>query len=67
MIVKATDILKAIQMATKYLNNYLAWFQVLERIHHQRNEVSMNDMIIKGNLIPSVETYDTLRLSNFAV
>ncbi|TVP84516.1 MAG: IS1595 family transposase [Alkalicoccus sp.] len=52
-------------VATKYLNNYLTWFQVLESVHHQRNEVTINDMIIKGNLIPSVETYDTLRLSKF--
>ena len=54
-------------VATKYLNNYLAWFQVLESIHHQRNEVTVNDMIIKGNLIPNIETYDTLRLSKFTV
>nr|WP_202079007.1 IS1595 family transposase [Caldalkalibacillus salinus] len=54
-------------VVTKYLNNYLAWFQVLESIHHQRNEVTMNDMIIKGNLIPNIETYDTLRLSKFTV
>ncbi|ADH98489.1 hypothetical protein Bsel_0967 [[Bacillus] selenitireducens MLS10] len=54
-------------VATKYLNNYLAWFQVLESIHHQRNEVTMKDMIIKGNLIPNKETYDTLRLSKFTV
>lgn len=52
-------------VATKYLNNYLAWFQVLESVHHQRNEVTMKDIIIKGNLIPNVETYDTLRLSKF--
>lgn len=54
-------------VATKYLNNYLAWFQVLESSHHQRNEVTMKDMIIKGNLIPNIETYDTLRLSKFTV
>lgn len=54
-------------VATKYLNNYLAWFQVLESIHHQRNEVTMKDMIVKGNLIPNKETYDTLRLSKFTV
>ncbi|MEC1377231.1 IS1595 family transposase [Heyndrickxia oleronia] len=54
-------------VATEYLNNYLAWFQVLESINHQRNEVTMNDMIIKGNLIPNIETYDTLRLSRFTV
>ncbi|MCM3612679.1 IS1595 family transposase [Planococcus sp. MERTA32b] len=52
-------------VATKYLDNYLTWFQVLEGIHHQRNEVTINDFIIKGNLIPNKETYDTLRLSKF--
>jgi transposase-like protein len=52
-------------VATKYLDNYLAWFQVLESIHHQLNEVTVNNMIIKGNLIPIVETYDKLRLSKF--
>ncbi|MFA9558757.1 IS1595 family transposase [Evansella sp. AB-rgal1] len=53
-------------VATKYLNNYLTWFQALEAIHHQRNNVNINDMIIKGNLIPIMETYDTLRLSEFS-
>ncbi|MBM7580820.1 hypothetical protein JOD21_003513 [Jeotgalibacillus terrae] len=52
-------------VATKYLDNYLAWFQVLESIQHQLNEVTVNDMIIKGNLIPIIGTYDKLRLSNF--
>lgn len=52
-------------VATKYLDNYLAWFQVLESIQHQLNDVTVNNMIIKGNLIPSVETYDKLRLSKF--
>src|SRR5690625_7309034 len=54
-------------VATKYLNNYLTWFQVLESIHHQRYEVTMNDLIIKGNLVQNSETYDTLRLNKFAV
>lgn len=55
-------------VATKYLNNYLTWFQVLESIHHQRHEVTMNDLIIKGNLVQNSETYDTtLRLNKFAV
>ncbi len=54
-------------VATKYLNNYLAWFQVLESIHHQRNEVTINDMLINANLFPSMETNDTLRLSKFKV
>ncbi len=52
-------------VATKYLNNYLAWFQLLESIHHQRKEVTMNDFIIKGNFIPNKEAYDTLGLSKF--
>lgn len=37
-------------VATKYLDNYLAWFQVLESIQHQLNEVTVNDMIIKRGL-----------------
>lgn len=52
-------------VATKYLDNYLTWFQVLGSIQHQLNEVTVNDIIIKGNLIPIVETYDKLRLSKF--
>lgn len=54
-------------VVTKYLNNYLAWFQVLESIQHQRNEVTMNDLIIRGNLVQNSETYDTIRLTKFAV
>src|SRR5690625_4338124 len=54
-------------VATKYLNNYLTWFQMLEGIQHQSNEVTIKDLIIKGNLIQNTETYDTLRLSKFTV
>lgn len=39
-------------VATKYLDNYLTWFQVLEGIHHQRNEVTINDFIIKREFNP---------------
>jgi transposase-like protein len=52
-------------VATKYLNNYLTWFEVLESIQHQRNEVTMKDLFIKGNLIQNMETYSTIRLSQF--
>ena len=54
-------------VATKYLNNYLTWFQVLESIQYQRNPITMNDLMIKGNLIQNIETYDTLRLSRFTI
>ncbi len=54
-------------VATKYFNNYLTCLQVLESIQHQRNEVTMNDLIIKGKLIQNVETYDTIRLSSFEI
>lgn len=54
-------------VATKYLNNYLAWFQVLESIQHQRNPITMNYLMIKGNLIQHVETFDTIRLSRFTI
>jgi len=54
-------------VATKYLNNHLSWFQVLENIQHQRNEVTMNDLIIKRNLIQNSEIYDTLKLTKFVV
>ncbi|MEY9093752.1 hypothetical protein ABH899_002361 [Paenibacillus sp. RC84] len=49
------------------VNNYLAWFQVLESIQHQRNEVTTNDLIIRGNLIKSSEPYDTIRLTKFVI
>lgn len=52
-------------VATKYLNNYLAWFQVLESIQHKRNEVTMKGLKMKGNLIKNTETYDTLGVSKF--
>lgn len=45
----------------------LLGFQVLESIQHQRNEVTMKDLIIKGNLIQNNETYYTLRLSKFTI
>ena len=45
----------------------IAWLQLLESIQHQRNEVTLNTLIIKGNLIQNTETYDTLRLSKFTI
>lgn len=54
-------------VATKYLDNYLTWFQVLESVQHQRNEITLKDLIIKGNLIQNTETYRTLRLSKFKI
>ncbi len=54
-------------VATKYLDNCLAWFQILEGIHHQKNKFTIMNLIIRGNLIQNKETYDTLRLSKFTV
>lgn len=54
-------------VATKYLNNYLAWFQVLESIQHQRSNVTMKDLMINGNLIQNMKTNDTLRLARFTI
>ena len=54
-------------IATKYLDNYLAWFQILESIQHQNNKVTIKDLIIQGNLIQNKKTYDTLRLSKFTI
>ena len=54
-------------VATKYVNNYFVWFQVLKSIQHQRNEVTMSDFIIKGNLIQNSGTYDIIRLNKFVV
>ena len=53
-------------VATKYLDNYLAWFQTLESIKHLRNDVTTNDLIISGNLIPNFETYDTIRFAKYS-
>lgn len=49
------------------LDNYLAWFQVSENIQYQRKEVTMNDLMIRGNLIKNSETYDTIRLTKFVI
>ena len=54
-------------VATKYLDNYLAWFQILEGIHHQNNKINIKDLIIRGNFIQNTETYGTLWLSKFTV
>lgn len=37
-------------------NTYWGIAEVLEGIQHQRNEVTMKDLIIKGNLIQNTET-----------
>ncbi|UOE92646.1 IS1595 family transposase [Alkalihalobacillus sp. LMS39] len=52
-------------VATKYLDHYLSWFYFLETIHHRKDDTTTRQMIAEGNLIPIMETYDTLRLSEF--
>src|SRR5699024_10304799 len=52
---------------TKYVNEYLDRFQVLESIQHQSNEVTMNELIIREHLIKNSKTYATIRLTKFAI
>ena len=44
-----------------------SWFQVLESIQHQKNEVTLNDLIIRESLVQNSENYDTLRLTQFTM
>lgn len=50
-------------VATKYLDHYLSWFQFLDIVKHQSNNVSISKMIVESCLFSINTTYDSLRTS----
>lgn len=54
--ISTTDLKRGYNDLTKYMDYYLTWLQVSESVQHQRNEVTMKDLIFKGNQIQNTET-----------
>lgn len=50
-------------VATKYLDHYLSWFQFLDIVKHQSDNVSISKMIVESCLFSINTTYDSLRTS----
>jgi transposase-like protein len=54
-------------VASKYLNNYLAWFKFLDMKGHEDNITNLKDMLITSCLYQVNETYNSLRLAKFSI
>jgi transposase-like protein/IS1 family transposase len=54
-------------VATKYLENYLAWFRFLDMKGHERTREVKKDFLVSSCLFSVQETYDTLRLSQMKI
>ncbi|GAB6254636.1 hypothetical protein PSKAS_01580 [Peribacillus sp. N1] len=52
-------------VATKYLNQYLSWFQFLDVIRFRNDSTTVSKMVIDSCLLSTNATYDKLRLSTF--
>ena len=52
-------------VATKYLDQYLSWFQFLDLIRFRNDSTTVCKMVIDSCLLSTDATYDKLRLSTF--
>lgn len=53
-------------VATKYLNDYLAWFHFLDYVKNRSDNDTIRRMIVESCLFPINSTYNSLRLSKFS-
>lgn len=54
-------------VASKYLDNYLAWFLFVDRRGHESTKQNIKDMFLSSFPFEMAETNKTLRLSSFNV
>ena len=54
-------------IASKYLDNYLAWFRFLDMKNNEVTISNLKDMLILSCLFKVHETYDSLRVSQFSI
>lgn len=54
-------------VATKYLDNYLAWFLFVDSRSNENTKHNIKDFLLSSFVFETTYTYDSLRLSKFAV
>lgn len=54
-------------VSSKYLNNYLTWFQFLDAIKYKNDNTTISKMLIESCMFKMNETYEKIRVSTFAV
>lgn len=54
-------------VATKYLDNYLAWFLFVDSRCNENTKHNIKDFLLSSFVFEMTDTYDSLRLSKFAV
>lgn len=53
-------------VATKYLDQYLSWFQFLDIVKHRKDNTMIRKMIVDSCLYSTNATYDSIRLSKLS-
>ncbi len=59
------DLFKGI--ATKYLDNYLAWFLFIDSCSNENTKHNIKEFLLSSFVFEMTDTYDSLRLSKFNV
>ncbi len=54
-------------VASKYLDNYLAWFLFIDNRGHESTRQNIKDMLLSSFKFEVVETFDNIRQSSFNV
>lgn len=54
-------------VATKYLDNYLAWFLFVDSRSNENTKHNIKDFLLSSFIFEMTDTYDSLRLSKFAI
>ncbi|MGM9986220.1 MAG: IS1595 family transposase [Bacillaceae bacterium] len=54
-------------VATKYLNNYLAWFLFIDSRSNESTKHNIKDFLLSSFVFEMSDTYESLRLSKFIV
>ncbi|AZV42891.1 transposase [Peribacillus asahii] len=54
-------------IATKYLDNYLAWFLFIDSHSNESTRHNIKELLLTSFIFEMIDTYDSLRLSKFKV
>ena len=54
-------------VATKYLDNYLAWFLFVDSRSNESTKQHIKEFLLTSFVFEMTDTYDSLRLSKFSV
>ncbi|UMZ74073.1 hypothetical protein [Natranaerofaba carboxydovora] len=54
-------------ISTKYLDNYLSWYNFLDSIGHDNTVNNIKEFLVKICLYQVNDTYDSIRTSKFSI